>query len=456
MRTTGQAAPLAVPRALLRAPVSRRARRELVFCVASLPLAVPVPAVAFFAALWVQAHGRANPSALQVVTAAAVAALVMVLMVAGGAARWAGSRYRRLAAVLLGMDLASPPPPAQRHGPAGWLARLADGPGWRALCYLLLKCPLALLGWYTLFFWTAGLVNVSYPFWWQSFRNHPPGVRLSPVPVFTPFGWFGKGTFGVTTLPGTFAALAAGIGMLLAAPWVTQGVVAADRWLMRGLLGPGGLRQRLADLERTRALAVGDSAARLRLIERNLHDGAQVRLATLALNLGMAREKLGSEGDPPDIAAARDLVGAAHRGVKDALAELRELARGIHPPVLDNGLADALSSLAAGSAIPARVTVSTPRRPSPAIEAIAYFCAAELLANAVKHSRAATIDIDVHERGETLLITVTDDGGGGADPVRGTGLAGLAQRVAVVDGQFDITSPPGGPTRAAVRLPVSV
>jgi signal transduction histidine kinase len=274
------------------------------------------------------------------------------------------------------------------------------------------------------------------------------------VPVITPFDWFGQGHFRVATFGGTFAVFAAGAGMLLAAPWVTRGVVAADRWLIRGLLGPGRTAQRLQALEQTRALAVDDAAARLRRLERDLHDGAQIRLATLAMNLGMARKKLGDEGTVPDLAAARELVGAAHGNAKDALVELRELARGIHPPVLDNGLADALASLAATSAIPAELAVSVPVRPTPAIETIAYFCAAELLTNAAKHSQANTIKIFVSERAGFLALQVTDDGLGGAEPSRGSGLSGLAQRVAVVDGRVEVASPPGGPTRITVELPL--
>jgi signal transduction histidine kinase len=279
-------------------------------------------------------------------------------------------------------------------------------------------------------------------------------VHLNPVPVVTPFDWFGQGHFQVATFPGTFAAFAAGVGMLLAAPWVTRAVVAADRWLIRGLLGPGTLAQRLRDLEHTRALAVDDAAAQLRRLERDLHDGAQVRLATLAMNLGMAKKKLGEAGEVRDAAAARELVDAAHQGAKDALIELRELARGIHPPVLDNGLTDALASLAAGGAIPADLAVSIPVRPTPAIETIAYFCAAELLANAAKHSQAKRIKIEVAERAGVLVLRVCDDGCGGANPARGSGLAGLAQRVAVVDGRVGITSPRGGPTRITVELPL--
>ena len=322
------------------------------------------------------------------------------------------------------------------------------------MAYLLAKLPVGLIELYAVSLWIGGLVNLGYPLWWGAFRNHPPGVRLSPVPVFTPFGLSGEGTFRVATLPGTFAAAAAGAAMLLAAPWVTRAVTSADAWLIRGLLGPGRLAQRVHDLELSRALAVDDSAALLRRLERNLHDGAQIRLATLAMNLGMAREKLGDGGEVPDAAAVRELVDAALRGAKDALGELRSLARGIHPPVLDNGLADALASLAANSATPVELEVSIPVRPTPAIETIAYFCAAELLANAAKHSFANKIAIRAAGQRDVLLLSVADDGTGGADPALGTGLSGLAQRAGVVDGRLTIASPPGGPTKITVELPL--
>jgi signal transduction histidine kinase len=440
MSVTGLAA------AAARAPFTGRARREVLFCVLVLPLSLPLPFLGFIGTIIWLAAG--NPSWRVVLIAVAVAALVTVLMVATGAARALGGTCRTLAGSLLGEPVAAPPP---RAG-----ARLTDGPGWRAMAYLMLRLPAGLLeGYAVAVFWLAGLANLTYPFWWLSFRNHSPGTRLSPVDVITPFDWVGQGHFQVTTFGGTFAAFGAGVGMLLAAPSVTRGVVAADRWLIRGLLGPGRMAQRLRDLEQTRALAVDDAAARLRRLERDLHDGAQIRLATLAMNLGMARKKLGDQGEEvPDLAAARELVGAALQGAKDALGELRELARGIHPPVLDRGLADALASLAATSAIPAELTVSVPVRPTPAIETIAYFCAAELLANAAKHSEANTITIKVTERAGYLALEVTDDGRGGADRSGGSGLAGLAQRVAVVDGRLDIASPAGGPTRITVELPV--
>jgi signal transduction histidine kinase len=258
----------------------------------------------------------------------------------------------------------------------------------------------------------------------------------------------------VATFAGTFAAFAAGAAMILAAPWIARGATTLDRALIRRLLGPGRLVQRVHDLEQTRAQAVDDTAALLRRLERNLHDGTQMRLVALAMNLGRAKEHLGDRADPTNLAQVRELVDAAHRSAKDALVELRDLARGIHPPVLDNGLADALATLAAGSAIPVRLTTDISVRPSPAIETIAYFCAAELLANAAKHSHADAVTLHATQHDGLLRLCVADDGVGGADPGRGSGLSGLAARARTVDGRLAITSPLGGPTRITVELPL--
>ena len=177
------------------------------------------------------------------------------------------------------------------------------------------------------------------------------------------------------------------------------------------------------------------------------------------MNLGMAKEKLGREGVPADLERIRELVDAAHLGAKEALVELRELVRGIHPPVLDTGLGEALATLAAGSAIPVTVTAEVSDRPSPAIESIAYFCAAELLTNAIKHSRANKIDITAgiagSDHGRTLRLQVSDDGIGGAETGTGSGLTGLRRRVGTVDGKLNVDSPPGGPTEITVELPMT-
>ncbi|HEX6677070.1 MAG TPA: sensor domain-containing protein [Actinomycetes bacterium] len=442
--------PAALARAVALEPLSLRARRELLFSLIGIPLGFSVVAVlpfcVFLPAL-VLVLVAPRYASTWVAAVAIIPAALLVVLLATRVGRRLGVVHRGLAAWLLGERVAAPPPP-----PTGRLAAgLRDGPGWRAVAYQLLKLPVAVLDSYAANFWLGGLVNLTYPFWWGLFRNHPPGVRLSPVPAASPFP--GR-VLHVTSFAGTFGAFAVGAAMVLAAPWVTRAVVAADRWLIRTLLGPGTLTQRVRDLEQTRALAVDDAAARLRRVERDLHDGAQMRLATLAMNLGMAREKLGDDGEPVDVGRARELLDAAHRGAKEALVELRDLAKGIHPPVLDNGLGDALATLAATSAIPVELHSDLPRRPTPAIETIAYFCAAELLANAAKHSFANTVRMQATEHDGQLLLAVGDDGVGGADPARGSGLSGLAQRVRTVDGRLRIASPPGGPTRVTVELPL--
>jgi len=450
--------------AAVRSPFTPRAGRELVFCLVEVPLGLcPLVILAALSTLplvvTLVAHGGRPPArtagahpagVIAFVGPAVLIVLLALVVLAPLIGRGLGAVHRRLAGRLFGQQIPGPPPIRRGRRPLSWAtATLRDGPGWRCVAYLLAQVPLAVLGCYAIVvWWGAGLAAMTYPLWWPWFRNHPPGVRLSPVPVLTPFGVPHVGTY-----PGALAAFAGGAAMVVAAPWVTRAVVGADLWLMRWLLGPGRLARRVAELERSRALAVDDSAARLRRVERDLHDGAQVRLATLAMSLGMAIDELGTTGEP-DLAAVRELVAGAHRSAKDALVDLRDLARGIHPPALDNGLADALATLAATSPVPVALAVEIPRRPTPAIETIVYFCAAELLTNAVKHSGANAITLTVAGQGELLLLRIQDDGHGGADPAAGSGLAGLAQRVRTVDGRFEVASPPGGPTQVTVELPL--
>jgi Putative sensor/Histidine kinase len=442
-------APATLARQALRAPLSPRARREILYCLVSVPLGMAGCA----AVAWIL-----GPSLL--VSGSVVGTVVGLLgvVVALRLARRLGGLYRWVAARLLDEQIAAPQP---FRRPAGSIivrldARLRDGAAWRAIGYTLLKLPLAFGQYLALAFWACGLADLTYPLWWPIFRNHPAGTTLSPVSAATPppFSSFvHAASWGGSLLVAIFGA-----ALLLIAPWLTRGVVTADRWLARSLLGPGTLTQRVRDLEQARARLVDDSVALLRQVERDLHDGAQVRLAAMAMNLGMAKEKLGADGQPPDVQRARELVDAAHLGAKEALVELRELVRGIHPPVLEVGLAEALATLAAGSAIPVRIAADLPERPTPAIETIAYFCAAELLANATKHSGANQIDISAEiidsERTSVLRLRVCDDGLGGADPAGGSGLAGLERRVGTVDGRLSVSSPPGGPTEITVELPM--
>ena len=219
--------------------------------------------------------------------------------------------------------------------------------------------------------------------------------------------------------------------------------------------------RRVRELEQSRAHVVDDSAARLRRIERDLHDGAQAQMVAVAMKLGLAKEKLGGTiagttvagTGQADLERVLELVDAAHRGAKEAITELRDLARGIHPAVLDRGLGAALATLAARSDPPVELVVDLPERPSAAIETIAYFCAAELLTNVAKHSGARHATMEAVHMPGLLRIRVSDDGTGGARLEARGGLAGLASRVRTVDGRLQISSPPGGPTVIAVELP---
>lgn len=310
-----------------------------------------------------------------------------------------------------------------------WLrGAILDKPGWRARVCIAAKLPLATLGVAVAACYLVGLYWLTLPAWQT--LGAVPGVGFTASFAYIPFG----------------------AAFFLAAPWLMRGVTEPDRWLVRNLLGPTWLGERLRELEETRTIAVDDAAARLRGIERDLHDGAQAQLVALSMKLGLAKEKL-TGAESVDLGRIAQLVEDAHRAALEAIIELRTLARGIHPPVLDKGLTDALATLAHRSLIPVEVIVDVPERPSDAIETIAYFSAAELLANVAKHSgaRRATLEA-VHVPG-LLRIRVTDDGHGGARPIADGGLRGLGERVRTVDGRVEIDSPAGGPTTVTVELP---
>ncbi len=254
------------------------------------------------------------------------------------------------------------------------------------------------------------------------------------------------------------AVVAAAAGLLLAAPWLTRQVTRADAASARALLGPARseeLAQRVESLARSRADVVAAADAERRRIERDLHDGAQQRLVSLAMNLGMARERFAGAPEP-----VRRAIADAHDEAVLALTELREFIRGLHPAVLnDRGLDAALSGLAARAPLPVRLRVDVPRPASPSVEAVAYFIVSEALTNVAKHAQAARAEVTVTRDGDVLRVTVTDDGSGGAVPAEGddagagSGLRGLTQRAAAVDGTLTIDSPPGGPTVITAELP---
>jgi signal transduction histidine kinase len=426
------------------APFTSRNRRELMYC--------GFGGIAGLAGFWITVVLLLSGLTISVSVIGTVVGLVLITTTLR-VSRRLGSLHRRLLNRILGRQVEAPPPFQPGTGILNRVdRRLRDRPAWRAVWYALIKLPVSAVQLYAVVLTAFGLADLAYPAIWLLFRNHHGGTLTPLVAVVpVPFG----GNIRVGSWLGAFPAALAGAACVVAAAWLARGINTADARLARGLLGPSSMAERVSELERTRALAVDDSAAALRRVERDLHDGAQMRLAALAMNLGMAREKLGDDDQAADSATVRELIDAAHRNAVDALADLRDLARGIHPPVLDKGLASALATLAASSAIPATVSASIGTRPAPAIETIAYFCAAELIANATKHSYANQITIEIHtERAGVLVLEVSDDGIGGADAARGSGLSGLAKRVSTVDGRIDVSSPAGGPTMVTVELPL--
>ncbi|UJB42641.1 sensor histidine kinase [Streptomyces sp. A1-5] len=416
----------------LRAPFAGRTWREFLH----LCLSLPVASVMFGYAVAV-----VSTSAGLLIT------FLGIPVLAGGlaGARGLGALERARARALLGLDVAAPEPlRPSKPGLMAWVgAVLKSGASWRHLLYAFVHFPWALFAFVgSVTFWSVGWALLSFPFWYWLAPSYAslPGIQL-----------WGDGTTVLYVSP-TVAAMvsgAFGLLMVLAGPWVFRGLTQVDRLLVRGLLGPSPLATRVIELESDRGVVVDTAAADLRRIERDLHDGAQARLVALAMDLGLAKEKLAA--DPQ--AAAR-MVDEAHGEVKVALQELRDLARGIHPAILtDRGLGPALSALAGRCTVPVTVEVDLDRRPAPAIEGIAYFTVSELLQNVAKHSGADRAAVDVWHTADQLMLMVSDNGRGGASTEAGGGLAGLAERLGSVDGLLVVDSPAGGPTTVTAELP---
>ncbi|MFE2288149.1 histidine kinase [Streptomyces sp. NPDC059443] len=333
---------------------------------------------------------------------------------------------------LLGVDI---PPVARehpRHSLRGLSERLRSEATWRQYGYHVLISPLTALGGGLLVLtWTAGAVCTTVYAWSWAL---PPGTRP---------GW--------TWESGALTGL--GVLLLLAAPWFAVLLARLDTAAALALLGPNRARElerRVEDLAESRADVLDAADLERRRIERDLHDGAQQRLVSLAMNLGIARATL--PGLPPE---AKAVIDEAHREAKEAIEELSSLVRGLHTPVLeDRGLDAALSGIAARAPLPVELTVNLAVRPGPAVEAVAYFVVSEALANVAKHAHARHCSVHVIRTADDVLrVTVSDNGVGGADPAGGTGLTGLRKRVGSVDGTIKIDSPIGGPTTLTVELP---
>jgi signal transduction histidine kinase len=346
--------------------------------------------------------------------------------------------------VTTGVVIAPQPVIARRLSGPGIVAAARSQATWRQLGYHLLAGPVVAVAAVAAFgVWLAGILyTFVYVYAWTL---HPLSLLCRGQ------SWPPGGHLARLDIPADVYLTVAGMALLAAAPWVTAAVGALDAGAARVLLGTSRveeLEHRVERLAQTRAGVVDAADAERRRLERDLHDGTQQRLVSLAMRLGMAR------AERPDAAQAHQVIAEAHEETKAALAELRQLVRGLHPAVLeDRGLDAALSGVAARLPIPVRLTVDVPRRPSPTIEAVAYFVVSEGLTNIAKHAQASQAEVFVQRAQDRLHIIVSDDGVGGADPARGTGLAGLAKRAASVDGTLDIASPPGGPTLLTVDLP---
>ncbi|MFF2539710.1 sensor histidine kinase [Streptomyces cyaneofuscatus] len=336
-----------------------------------------------------------------------------------------------------------PFPPGLRKGVTGQVERttllLKDPATWRDLQWLLVDMTVgpvvAILAAALMIYPVEGLVLAAGL--WRVFQDGSPY-------------WYGF--VPVDSQATGLAALALGavifaVGLKAAAPLLRLHFVIA-----RPLLAPTPeqtLAQRVDRLTETRHEAVDTAASELRRIERDLHDGAQARLVAMGMNLGTIEALI--EKDP---AQAKKLLAMARESSAEALTELRDLVRGIHPPVLaERGLGDAVKALALRLPVATEVTVELPGRAEASVESAAYFAVSEALTNAVKHAGGDRIWVDLHHSEGMLRISVTDNGGGGARIGSGSGLSGIERRLGTFDGVLAVSSPAGGPTMVTMELP---
>ncbi|MEV0226365.1 sensor domain-containing protein [Streptomyces sp. NPDC050704] len=416
----------------LTAAFTPRALAALLYAVIAFPLAL-VGCVLILVGLLVG-------GALSVTT---LGLWMLALTVRGALAL--GALQRALARRLLGLDIEEPPTPSAQGVLGRRRALLLGRAGWRAVGHALAAPVTAALGYVVVLgAYVYGVLFTLHPLlkrWNYTTVRDGDSVRHVTLEVLG---------VQLDSWPRWLIPVAAGLVLLAAAPRLLRYALGPHRSLLVALLGPDAADRRIRALEETRAQAVDDAAATLRRIERDLHDGTQARLVGLAMHLTMIRELIGAEADRDRLLA---VVDTARGNAKQAITDLRHLVKGIHPPVLDQGLDTALGTLAADSALPVEVVTDIRARPTPAVESIAYFCAAELLANAAKHSGAPHATVTVTARDGLLRLTVRDDGRGGAAIGAGSGLTGLLARVRTVDGTLTCDSPAGGPTVVTVELP---
>jgi len=354
-------------------------------------------------------------------------------------ASWFAVAERARVGLMLGVRVPAWPAESRtgyRWGIVPHWRTLGERATWGEIGYALLRLPASAVAvTVSIACWSASLVLLTLPLYNKDLPSG--GAKIGDV-VFT----------GTATMA---SSAAIGLVLLLIAPQLTRGFGRMDAGLARWLLGPpSDLAARVVELETSRERVVDAAEAERIRIERDLHDGAQQRLVALAMDLGRAKARFAD-----DPAAAAGLVDQAHAQAKEALTELRNLVRGVHPPVLtERGLDAALSGLAALCPIPVGVHVDVPVRPRASVEAVAYFVVAEALTNVAKHARAshAKVVVEGHGFPGTLTVMISDDGIGGAK-ADSPGLSGLADRVSGVDGRLSVESPSGGPTIIAAELP---
>ncbi|MEV6482479.1 sensor domain-containing protein [Streptomyces sp. NPDC051576] len=421
-------------RSLATATFGLRALAAVLYGVLALPLAL----VGFFLTL----VGLAFGGALSVTT---LGLWLLAVTVRGALAL--GAVQRGLARRLLGLEIEPPSAADGGSGVLGWRRGvLLDRAGWRAVGCALLTLFTAIPAFSAVVIgYVYGILLTLHPLLKRWNYNTVHSADGSGHHVSLAF--FG---YQVDSWPRWLIPLAVGLLFLACAPRLLGFALGPHRALVTVLLGPDPATRRIRTLEETRARAVDDAAQTLRRIERDLHDGTQARLVALAMHLTAIRELI-TTGAAPD--RVLSVVDTARGNATQAITDLRHLVKGIHPPVLDEGLHAALTTLAADSALPVTLTTDIGTRPTPAVETIAYFCAAELLANATKHARATAAAVDVTARDGLLRLRVSDDGQGGAVLGAGSGLTGLLARIRTVDGTLTCDSPPGGPTVVTVELP---
>ncbi|MCC8337267.1 histidine kinase [Streptomyces sp. R1] len=280
------------------------------------------------------------------------------------------------------------------------------------------------------------------------------GLLLALLPFVGPLLPDGSSLLGldVATLPGAAVGGVVGLALLTAGLWLGGPLARTESALVTRMLGANRvdhLVRRMLDLEDSRSRMVDAAELERQRIERDLHDGAQQRLLSVAMSLGRAKSRFARDPEK-----AQALVMAAHEEAKAAMQELRDVTRGLHPAILtEQGIEPALTTIAARCPIPVDLSVRLSQRPSPRAEAVAYYVVSELLTNIAKHAAADRAAVTVLRDENLLRLTVTDDGIGGADPARGSGLSGLRDRVRAVDGHLTLSSPVGGPTVVDVTLP---